>query len=264
MPRAVLDDAPVPLYEQLRRTLLAEIRDRGLAPGAPISTEAELGERFRVSRTVVRHALGELERQGHLTRIQGKGTFVSEPKVREHFLDQVGGLHRDLASRGHSLRSEVLACQERAADEPVALTLELPVGTAVVVLDRLRYVDGEPLVYTRSHLPTWLGADLREILGTSDLAHASLYGLLERAYGVRIVEAERTIEATAADPATAQVLGLGTGEPVLRLRSTARDGSGRVVEHYDAWHRGDRTLFELHVHSEGVDRAPRAEMITVS
>jgi GntR family transcriptional regulator len=243
--RTVLRDSRLPLYEQLRRALLDEVRERALHAGALLETEAELGERFGVSRTVVRQALGELERQGHVSRIQGKGTYVSEPKLREHFLDSAGGLHHDQASRGHAVTSVVLACDEGEPDAATALALELAPGARVVVLDRLRSVDGEALVFTRSHIPVRLGADLLTVLATADLSHASLYATLQEHYGIDIVEARRTVEAVAADREIARLLGIRTGAPVLRLRSTARDRSGRPVEHFDAWHRGDRTLFEL-------------------
>jgi GntR family transcriptional regulator len=247
----------LPLWEQLRRRLLGEMRDGGLPAGTLLESEAELGERFGVSRTVVRQALGELERQGHVRREQGRGTFVSEPKLREHFLDHAGGLHHDLASRGHAVHSEVLACVAGVADAAVALALGIRAGDPVVVLDRLRYVDGEALVLTRSHLPAWLGPDVVEVLRGADLATASLYATLERRYGVTMVEAERTIEAAAADREVARVLGIRTGAPVLRLHSTARDRTGRPIETFDAWHRGDRTLFELYVRSD-----PRPEAAT--
>jgi GntR family transcriptional regulator len=250
MAETVLREPHVPLYEQLRRVLLGEIRDQSLTAGSALASEADLGERFGVSRTVVRQALGELERQGHVTRHQGKGTFVSEPKLREHFLDRAGGLYNDLASRGHSVRSVVLACDEREADAATASALALAPASSVVVLDRVRHVDGEALVFTRSHLPKWLGPDLRDVLQAADLGQASLYALLESRYGVRVVEADRTIEAVPAERWVARLLGVKTAAASLRLRSIARDASGQPVEYFEAWHRGDRTLFELHVRGD--------------
>lgn len=250
MARTVLRESRLPLYEQLRRALLDEIRERALVAGTLLESEGDIGERFAVSRTVVRQALGELERQGHVRRLQGKGTYVSEPKLREHFLDHVGGLHHDQASRGHAVTSVILACEERPADTAAAHALDLPPGATVVVLDRLRSIDGEALVFTRSHIPTGLGAGVRDALAAADLVRVSLYATLQDRYGVRIVAASRTIEAVPAEREIARLLGLATGAPLLRLRSIARDPSGRAVEYFDAWHRGDRTLFELDVRAD--------------
>lgn len=40
-------------------------------------SEASLGEKFNCSRQTVRRALEELEKQGHITRFQGSGTYIS-------------------------------------------------------------------------------------------------------------------------------------------------------------------------------------------
>jgi GntR family transcriptional regulator len=255
---ATLRDVRVPLYEQLRRALIAEIRDRGLPPGSALDSEADLCARFQVSRTVVRQALGELERQGHVIRAQGKGTFVSQPKLREHFLDRAGGLFTDLESRGHDVRSTVLACEVVDGDVSAALALGLPATTGLVRLDRLREVDGEALVFTRSWLPPWLGETLRDALLDAQLEVRSLYVFLENRFGVRIVTAERTIEAVTAERSLARQLGVRYGSPLLCLRSVARDPEERAVEYFEAWHRGDRTLFELRVRAEGPVDALRA------
>jgi GntR family transcriptional regulator len=254
---AVLRDVRVPLWEQLRRALLSEIRDRALAPGTALESEAELCERFKVSRTVVRQALGELERQGHVTRAQGRGTFVSQPKLREHFLDRAGGLFTDLASRGHAVHSTVLACEAVEGDVTATMALGLAPTTQLVRVDRLREVDGEALVFTRSWLPAWLGGDLRSELLAADLEVRSLYGFLEERYGIRIVTAERTIEAVTAERWVARHLGVRPGSALLRLKSVARDPDDRPVEYFEAWHRGDRALFELRVRGDAaVDADP--------
>ncbi|MDQ6796237.1 MAG: GntR family transcriptional regulator [Chloroflexota bacterium] len=241
-------ESALPLYEQVRLTVLANIRDRGLGPGSAIESEVELCARFDVSRTVIRQALGELERQGVIARVQGKGTFVSEPKVREHFLDTTGGLFHDLARQGRSVSSRVVSCQMQKPDPVVAQALEIENGP-VVMLDRVRSIYGHPLVLTRSYLPPAIGADLIDVVSRSDLSSSSLYALLEEHYGIRIATATRMIEAVSAERWLAPWLEIRTGAPVLRLRSIARDESDRPVEYFEAWHRGDRTVFELSVGS---------------
>lgn len=246
MAEPIRRDLRLPLYEQLRQALLADIVERRLKAGARLESEAELCARFGVSRTVVRQALGELTQRGVLSRIQGKGTFVSEPKLREHFLHTAGGFFHDLASRGHRISSKVIDCREAVPEPTVANALEL-VDQRVVLLERLRYVDDEALVFTRAHLPTLLAEDLVGQLQRADLGKVSLYTILEERCGIQIVSAKRTLEAVSADRRVAGHLGIRTGAPLLLLRSVARDAAGRAVEYFEAWHRGDRTLFEVSV-----------------
>src|SRR5690606_14843251 len=71
--------SPVPLYQQLK-LLLADRIQRGVwKPGELIPGEHELQAIHRLSRTTVRQALQELEREGYVTRHRGRGTFVAQP-----------------------------------------------------------------------------------------------------------------------------------------------------------------------------------------
>ena len=237
----------MPFYEQLRQSLLSQLRDGSLAAGDRLQSEAELCRLYGVSRTVVRQALGELVRNGYLRRIQGKGTFVTEPKLREHFLHTAGGFFHDLASQGHEVRSEVLGCAIQPASASVAQALDLREGAAVVVLERLRRVDGEPMVFTRSYLSTDLAPGLATVLDEAELTERSLYSFLEERFGLVIASAIRTVEAVALDRATAGKLEARPGSPGLLLKSVARNRDGRPIEHFEAWHRGDRTMFEISV-----------------
>jgi GntR family transcriptional regulator len=244
----------LPLYEQLRMSLLSSIRDGSLAPGDRVESEAELCARFAVSRTVVRQALGELTQEGYLTRIQGKGTFVSEPRqheymLREYFLHTAGGFTHDVEASGHDVASRVVGLRTTDASDAVVSALEL-IMPRVVLLERLRDVDGAPVVYTRSYLPPNLCPDFEQKLRTADLDRQSLYSFLEEECGVRIVAASRKIEAVIADEELASRLQLPAGAPLLLLTSVARDTSGRPVEYFDSWHRGDRTRFEISLGGE--------------
>ena len=65
------------LYEQIVDTIMAQIHSGSFSFDRPICTEAELIERFGVSRITVRRALSELENRGVLYRKRGVGSFVS-------------------------------------------------------------------------------------------------------------------------------------------------------------------------------------------
>ncbi len=82
-------DASLPKYEQLRSSLIAQIRDGQLAPGAAIPPELRLAELFDVARSTVRQAMSSLERDGLVRRIHGKGTFVHD-EARERLQQHRG------------------------------------------------------------------------------------------------------------------------------------------------------------------------------
>src|SRR5918994_6822716 len=71
----------VPLYYQLQELLKEQIESGGWKPGDRLPSEPELARRYAVSRVVVRQALAILQDDGQIVRIQGRGTFVAEPKL---------------------------------------------------------------------------------------------------------------------------------------------------------------------------------------
>ncbi|MGQ9747766.1 MAG: GntR family transcriptional regulator [Candidatus Caldatribacteriaceae bacterium] len=80
------DSFSQPLYVVLQEHIERLIRDAGLNPGDPIPPERELCQKFQVSRSSLRKAIVHLVRQGKLTRVPGKGTFVAEAQIAvSHF-----------------------------------------------------------------------------------------------------------------------------------------------------------------------------------
>ncbi|MFI6345575.1 GntR family transcriptional regulator [Streptomyces sp. NPDC050560] len=233
--------SPLPFYHQLKQILLAEIEGHALEAGTRLPGDHELCQRYEVSRTVVRQALAELESEGVIERIKGRGTFVSPPKTAEGLVQSLTGLYEDVAARGSELRSEVRRLERVPADAQVAAELALAPGRPVILIERLRFVDGEPWVFTVTRVPAALAPGLLD----EDLTRQSLYALLEGKYGVRLTRGHRSVEATTAGSALAHSLGITEGAAVLALRSTSFGPDGRPVESFVAYHRGDRSRFEV-------------------
>ncbi|RRJ66894.1 GntR family transcriptional regulator [Paenibacillus oralis] len=78
-----MNDKRIPKYLQLKRELLSWLESGKLQPGNQFPSENEIAEQFSLSRQTVRQTFGELEKDGWLERIQGKGTFARNPERRE-------------------------------------------------------------------------------------------------------------------------------------------------------------------------------------
>ncbi|MDH5132424.1 MULTISPECIES: GntR family transcriptional regulator [unclassified Microbacterium] len=234
-----------PMYDQLRQLIIDGIARDGLQPGDPLPGEHRLCERYGISRTVVRQALAQLEHEGLVERVKGKGTFVSRPRTSESLVHTLVGLYDDVERRGGHVHSDVLRHEQTVADEEVALALEVPVGSPVIVLERLRHVDGEPWSLSTTWMPEAVGA---VTLG-ADLTEASLYRLLAD-HGIIATHGVRSAEATVATHEQAQHLGVSAGSALLRLRSISRSEDGVPIEYFIAYHRGDRSRFEFQLQRE--------------
>ena len=257
----VLDHStPVPLYYQFKQWLSGCIFSGELEPGSRLPDELELCERLGVSRGVVRQALTELCYEGLIYRQRGRGTFVTAPKTAEGLISELGGLADDAALRGQKVQSKVLVLREAPATDTVAQRLSLAPGEPVVELERVRRLDGEPHVLTMTYLPAAMVPGLveRDLNGS-----ASLYRLLREDFGLPVVSSRRRVEAATAGVREARLLRLGRGDPLLVLRSISYTAGRRPLEYFVAFHRGDRSAFEVDL-SGPIGSASRLGRISVS
>jgi GntR family transcriptional regulator len=231
----------VPYYVQLKELLVEQIEHGSWLPGDRLPSEAELCARFGVSRTVVRQALTELVHEGRIVREQGKGSFVAQPKISEGLVQRLTGFYEDMAQRGLRPTSKVLRQEVVPASPALARYLEVEPRSELIVIDRLRYVRGEPLVLVTTCIPRQLCPQLLDV----DLQHRSLYDVLRQEAGIVITRGQRWIEAVAATPRQASLLAVRKGAPLIRLESVSYQADGTPVEYYDAIHRSDRARFEV-------------------
>lgn len=253
--RTVDKSSRVPYYEQLRQILESDIRTGRVAVGDQLPSEAQLCDDYDVSRTVVRQALNELSNDGLVVRYKGKGSFVSPPKVDEHLAQSLTGLAEEVRARGETLTSDVLDFEQVDPPEHVAEMLRLEKGDQAIHLERVRSINGDPWVVTSTYLPASLCADVLKY----DMRTRSLYAILEHELGLRLHHGHRTIEAALAGERHAALLGIPVGAPILLLKSVACLEDDRPIEYFNAWHRGDRSRFDVNLtrdseHSTGIGR----------
>jgi GntR family transcriptional regulator len=237
---------PVPLHAQLREILQNWIESGQLARGERIPSERELCERFRVSRTTVRQALAQAEREGLLVRIHGKGTFVAPPKIAQPLV-HITGFADTIRARGQEPAMRVLGVRSVPADVALAALLGTEAGAPLTEISILGLADGEPMVLYVSHLPPGLGPQVadkaRERAGQG--RPFTMYELYGEILGLRTVKVQQTFEAAPADETTARILHLRRGAPVFAVTSLVRDDRGNPLEHRRATYRGDKYRFNV-------------------
>lgn len=228
-----------PRYYPLKRHLTELTRT--LDAGTVVPTERMLASAFETSRTTVRQALQELVVEGRLERIQGRGTFVARPKVAQRL--ELTSYTEGMRSQGLDPTSRLITLASARADVEVADRLAIAPGTRVVHLVRLRLVDDEPMAVERTYLAAARFPRLRQHLTRL----GSLYAAFEEAYGVRLRDADETIETALASPEEAALLGVDTGLAMLLLSRHSFDLEGRPVEWGRSVYRGDRYKFVTHL-----------------
>ena len=221
--------------ESVADAIWEQAMQSGLHPGDRIGAERELADRYAVSRWVIRKALEILEEKELILRTNGRsgGIFVAHKKaVRD--LGKVAGLPAYLRSQGLEAGTVVLGTKITPADEELAEHFELPVGSMLIRVDRLRVLDSVPLTLEWA----WFPAELFPGLLNHSLV-GSVYELLESEYHVQRGDAVETIRARSADRTEASALQVPLGHPLLKVRRRSRLASGEVYELTEEVFRGD-------------------------
>src|SRR5262249_11081933 len=77
------------LHTQLMTYFRERIRDGRLPVGTRLPTDGELAAKYQISRDTVRQALALLVNEGLIERVQGRGTFVSQPPLNSSPMTQM-------------------------------------------------------------------------------------------------------------------------------------------------------------------------------
>ena len=215
-----------PLYQQIKALMTRSLQAGEWLPGAAVPSEIELAARFKVSQGTVRKAIDELAAENLLVRRQGKGTFVAthaEEKVQFRFLR----LTPDAGEPG-GMERRFIDCRRQRAPAELARALHLRPNDALIQVRRLLSFRGTPVVLD----DIWLPASLFKGLTAERLSgyRGPMYGLFESEFGVRMIRAEEKIRAVAADLASAALLGLAAGVPLLSVERLSMTYGDKPVE----------------------------------
>ena len=223
---AVEGPAFSPLYQQIKALLVKSLQGGEWKPGESIPSEIELAQRFRVSQGTVRKAIDELAAENLVVRRQGKGTFVAthaEENIQYRFL-------RLAPDEGPAtgMARRFLDCRRMRAPADVARALDLKAGESALLVRRTLSRNGQPVVLDE----IWLPAAPFKGLSAERLSQYAgpMYGLFESEFGVRMIRAEEKIRAVAADAATAELLEVAPGTPLLCVERLAHTYGDRPVE----------------------------------
>src|SRR5215813_10078375 len=192
--RRLTPSGPAPLYRQLSDVLREEIRRGVYGPLDRLPSEHELAREHSISRITARQALGELERNGLVFRLQGRGSFVARPTVVQG-LAQLTGFAEAMSAQGLEAASRVVRSGPTRAGTDVAERLRVSPGTPLFEIRRVRLVNGSPVSFDHSYFP----ADLGRRLAREDLVRRDVFWLLENVCGVRLGAADHQIGAVAAE-----------------------------------------------------------------
>lgn len=231
--------SPVPLYHQVFSVLRQRIIDGTYEIGDRLKTEDEYAAEFSVSRATVRQAIGELARQGLVTRKQGRGTFVLGEMRRPLSQRSRGSLHDLIEEVKHTDILSIAVDRNAPYPKRVAKRLQMPSAIGLTIR-RTRGVSTQPHSFTITYLvPT-----VAKLVSEEELRAEPLMVLLLKK-GVPLARAVQTVRSQLADSDVCEGLGVDFGTPVLFAERLVLDVDDQPVEYIQSWYNGE--LYEFTV-----------------
>jgi GntR family transcriptional regulator len=227
---AIKAESPTPKYRQLADLLRQRIDGGDLSPGDRIPSEAQLGDVYSLSRITIRQALADLERDGLLERVPGKGTFVRRRGSHVERFTRLTGFGENVAAHGLAPGYRTLTAEPRRVPKAIAERLRSHSDKAFVI-ERILLADGEPIAEHTSYLPLWLVRSAApDAFSLDALNRGSLYQAIAQA-GCRMYRADEVVEPGLATREEAQRLETHEGALVLRVARTVVDADGIPLEY---------------------------------
>ncbi|QPC42834.1 UTRA domain-containing protein [Kaustia mangrovi] len=223
---------PTPLYERVKRHITDAISAGEYRPGERLPSENELVAALSVSRMTVNRALRELSRDGVITRVQGAGSFVSEPGP-DTSLMEVKDIRHTIAERGGRHRCTPIGARALPATAEIAEAFGFAPGTIVLNAEIVHFENDAPLQIERRFVRKDFAPDFLSV----DFETVSVFDYLQAIAPVS--ELEHVVEAARPDAMEARYLALGPGDPVIRVRRRTWVGDSVVTLTFFS-HPGDR------------------------
>ncbi|AOU99367.1 GntR family transcriptional regulator [Acidihalobacter yilgarnensis] len=234
--------SPIPLYGQIKDMLRKKILDGSYPPHSKLPSESELMALFDVSRITARQAIRDLQKEGLVFTIQGKGSFVTKPKAVQD-LTRLEGFGEAMNSKGYETYSRLIGVREMPASSEVARALQLSRDTSVVEIERVRYLNRSPISLDISYFSLDIGRRLMD----EDLETRDIFVILENDYALPLGAADIVINATVADEREAELLAIESGAPILRMERLTSTRDGTPIDYEHLYYIGEAYQYRLRI-----------------
>jgi len=232
-------DGHTALYLQIAQKLLHDIETKKLLPLEKLPSEYELTQLFDVSRVTVRQAIRVLVDQGLVVSRQGKGVFVSGPKVNQE-LKTLRGFYDSLVAQGYDPKTELIEFEPprdiMAADGQVAA-----LGN-VLRFTRVYRVDDAVVAIAQCTMSCF-GVEVSRGQVEANPVYAVLHDIVKR----KVASASTSILAVRAPSGFSELLSLGEEAMSLLMDRTSFDEEGLILERTRFYIQPEIFAFQLEV-----------------
>lgn len=240
-----------PLYRRLVEALRAEIANR--AVGDKIDSEPKLAQRFGVSRFTVARAIEVLVEEGLVRRRQGSGSFVAPPAL-VRAPSYLSSFTEAVEAQGRTASHRLLNFGPAEWREG----LPYPEDAELILMERLRLVDGAPAAIHRSFIDRKVANRIGLTRGVAAAPGFSLYRLFDRE-GLILERGVETLRARAATAGEARLLNIADSPVVMAVRRDTHGRDGALLDVVDAVYDARRYSYQAEIRRDSAPATPNTK-----
>lgn len=233
----------VPLWLEISRKIEKDIENGTFAVGDMLPNEYQLCEIYSVSRITIRGALARLSDLGKIKRVKGKGTIVTQERIKELLL-KISGFTDEMREKGIVPSTSYAHMERKKVSGYIAELFGQSRSTYFAVLERVRCINGVPVGYFTTYLPESIGLPY-----DSAQYYSSLYDKLAKEHGIVVDHVQQTVTAEIADKKTRKMLNLSPGEAVMVMKRKAFLGD-KLIEYSVCRYDSKRYEYNMELRSE--------------
>lgn len=227
----------MPLYYQLQQAIESAIDQKIINIGDFLPSERDLAQKLNLSRVTISKTMQLLDKKGIVSRQQGVGTKVT--KYLGYSLSQESGFTAQVMKAGGTVTTQWLLRTFINAPIDIAEKLDLPVGSKIAHLRRIRIANNQPVSYENNYIPA-------KYLPELDKLNDSLYALWD-SQGITFEHVQHKVKAISCNEEQANWLNTSVGSPLLFVQQISKLKLGVVIEYSEIVCRGD--AYELEFNS---------------
>jgi GntR family transcriptional regulator, histidine utilization repressor len=242
-----------PRYQQLKDFIIEQIATGELQPSDRVPSENELVVSKSVSRMTANRALRELNDEGYVERVAGRGTFVADHRSRSDLLE-VRNIADEISRRGHVHTSRALHQSAQQARGEIAKALHVTPGTEVFHLLLVHSEDQQPIQVEDRYVLASFAPDCLQQDFEQQTPSAYLTGIAP------LQEAEQAVRASMPNAVIRRHLKMPAEQAsLLIIRRTW--SAGRPVTFVRLHHPGNRYELTGHYTPPGKTRTSSADVV---
>jgi len=232
----------IPVYVQVMDMIIAQMEDGVLLEEMKLPSERELCDIYDVSRTTVRQAMKELEKDGYVQTFKGRGTYMASKRLNQD-MSSLYGFTESMKQLGKTISTKLVEFTQIKCDERLARRMHCAEGTDILRFTRVRYADNEPMLIVTTHLPSRRFPDF----DAKRLVSESLYAMMADIYNVTFSEARETLRSVRIRGDEAALLQVEHNSPCMRIDRYTYE-KDVLIEYAIGIARGDKFEYNVTLH----------------